>query len=74
MTNALSMEAQQLLDALQNAAIESQRQHGVGRPFLHEGRVGGIEAVRGQLDELREAGFKVLVSLGERDRIIQLDV
>ena len=79
--DALSQEANNLMATLVAAGqrgkeVSKQRfpsTDGVGLPFIHENEVGGVENVRQALDNLKEAGYPISVSKGDRDRYIQVE-
>lgn len=68
--NQLSVDAQALVQACESQA-KPVGPNKVSRA-VHEDRVGGLEKVRKAVDEIRRAGHPVCVSMGERDRMIEM--
>ncbi len=72
--NTLTPASQGLLQMMQAEAHGQAQRTGAGWAQVHEEKVGGLNAVQGELAELAAAGIDVNVSAGESDRMITMGV
>lgn len=66
------MDANGLIQILQETARGQAAHRGAGYAIVHEDMVGGLANVEQAIADAQDAGADILVSAGERDRFIQL--